>query len=523
MVSQHGTAGSGPHLTWVTHDGRAEPPYGRSRPWPAVSRTSSPQSIWGWTSTATRSRWGSSPQTSRPPRSTGFPTTSRRCAGSSPASVTPPAASLRRGRPHRVRARPAACPRGRRLPGGRAVADPTAPGGPGQDRYQGLPPAHCGCTAPASWSPSASPPSPRKRFGTRAAPAPTWSPTAPARGTGWASSCCATAAPGAAERAPGPTRTNAGCSASGSTNQPLPPPPRTTGRSGKAATRSWTPSRPTLPAGTTGHRSAGRSPGWPPTAAWPSSAPHAGRRGRPAGAASRGRAPSWASAGWCQASCSSGQRTWRGQLTKAGNAHLRAQLVESAWSYQHRPAVGAQTARRQQGLDPTSSPVRGRRSCGCAAALRRLPRPQGLQEPGRGRDRPRARRVLVGRGDRLSLPCQAAARGRARRCADPYDAPGRHRRRLEPRQYCARRPGRRRSWSGAPSCGQPTCGPNPRTPVWWFADPPCPGASCPPHRPATTKRVLIPGAPASTSGLPGQSALLPHALKPCHPPGKTLP
>src|SRR5919201_4607129 len=48
------------------------------------------------------------------------------------------------------------------------------------------------------------PPSPRKRFGTRAAPAPTWSPTAPARGTGWASSCCATAAPGAAERAPGP-------------------------------------------------------------------------------------------------------------------------------------------------------------------------------------------------------------------------------------------------------------------------------------------------------------------------------
>jgi transposase len=49
---------------------------------------------------------------------------------------------------------------------------------------------------------------------------------------------------------------------------------------------------------------------------------------------------------------SSGRRTWRGQLTKAGNAHLRAQLVESAWSYQYRPAVGAQIARRQQGLDP---------------------------------------------------------------------------------------------------------------------------------------------------------------------------
>ena len=49
---------------------------------------------------------------------------------------------------------------------------------------------------------------------------------------------------------------------------------------------------------------------------------------------------------------SSGRRTWRGQLTKAGNAHLRAQLVESAWSYRYRPAVGAQIARRQQGLDP---------------------------------------------------------------------------------------------------------------------------------------------------------------------------
>jgi transposase len=49
---------------------------------------------------------------------------------------------------------------------------------------------------------------------------------------------------------------------------------------------------------------------------------------------------------------SSGNRVRRGRLTKAGNAHLRAQLVESAWSYQHRPGVGVQIARRQQGLDP---------------------------------------------------------------------------------------------------------------------------------------------------------------------------
>jgi transposase len=52
---------------------------------------------------------------------------------------------------------------------------------------------------------------------------------------------------------------------------------------------------------------------------------------------------------------SSGNRVHHGRhgrLTKAGNAHLRAQLVESAWSYQHRPSVGREIARRQQGLDP---------------------------------------------------------------------------------------------------------------------------------------------------------------------------
>jgi transposase len=49
---------------------------------------------------------------------------------------------------------------------------------------------------------------------------------------------------------------------------------------------------------------------------------------------------------------SSGTSTRRGHITKTGNAHLRAQLVESAWSYQYRPAVGLQLRERQQGLDP---------------------------------------------------------------------------------------------------------------------------------------------------------------------------
>jgi transposase len=49
---------------------------------------------------------------------------------------------------------------------------------------------------------------------------------------------------------------------------------------------------------------------------------------------------------------SSGPQTRRGHITRAGNTHLRTQLVESAWAYQHRPSVGTTIAARQQGLDP---------------------------------------------------------------------------------------------------------------------------------------------------------------------------
>jgi len=51
---------------------------------------------------------------------------------------------------------------------------------------------------------------------------------------------------------------------------------------------------------------------------------------------------------------SSGNSTRRGHITKAGNTHLRFQLVESAWSYQHRPGAGAVIRRRQEGLHQRS-------------------------------------------------------------------------------------------------------------------------------------------------------------------------
>src|SRR6266540_2555864 len=52
---------------------------------------------------------------------------------------------------------------------------------------------------------------------------------------------------------------------------------------------------------------------------------------------------------------SSGQSVHRGHITKAGNAHLRTQLVESAWAYQHRPSLGAVLRRRQDGVEAATA------------------------------------------------------------------------------------------------------------------------------------------------------------------------
>jgi transposase len=45
-----------------------------------------------------------------------------------------------------------------------------------------------------------------------------------------------------------------------------------------------------------------------------------------------------------------GNRIQRGAITKTGNAHLRRVLVESAWTYQHRPNVQGRVLRRQKAL-----------------------------------------------------------------------------------------------------------------------------------------------------------------------------
>jgi transposase len=49
---------------------------------------------------------------------------------------------------------------------------------------------------------------------------------------------------------------------------------------------------------------------------------------------------------------SSGERTWRGGITKTGNAHLRRVVIEAAWAYRHRPAIGAALRKRQAPVSP---------------------------------------------------------------------------------------------------------------------------------------------------------------------------
>jgi transposase len=47
---------------------------------------------------------------------------------------------------------------------------------------------------------------------------------------------------------------------------------------------------------------------------------------------------------------SSGERIRRGGISKAGNAHLRRIVMESAWCYRHLPRVGEKLRKRQEGI-----------------------------------------------------------------------------------------------------------------------------------------------------------------------------
>ena len=185
-----------------------------------------------------------------------------------PPRQPPQPASLLRGRTDRLRAGPAAAQPARALRGDRPVADPQGAGRQGPRPTGGIAGGWPGCTAPASWSASASQPSKRRPSGIFAAPEATWWKTSPVRATGWGNSCCAMGGCGGAGQ-PGRSSTRRGSGRSGSSSPPWPRRSGTTWPWSRSATRTWTRWRPTLPAGATARRSTGRSPGWPPTAASP--------------------------------------------------------------------------------------------------------------------------------------------------------------------------------------------------------------------------------------------------------------
>jgi transposase len=62
---------------------------------------------------------------------------------------------------------------------------------------------------------------------------------------------------------------------------------------------------------------------------------------------------------------SSGARTRRGAITKAGPQLVRGALAGAAWSCRHRPAIGATLRRRRPGALRRRWPARGRPSSGC--------------------------------------------------------------------------------------------------------------------------------------------------------------
>ena len=51
---------------------------------------------------------------------------------------------------------------------------------------------------------------------------------------------------------------------------------------------------------------------------------------------------------------STGLTERRGAITRAGNSHIRAQLCEAAWSYQHHPGLGPTLRQRQAGAGPAT-------------------------------------------------------------------------------------------------------------------------------------------------------------------------
>jgi transposase len=74
---------------------------------------------------------------------------------------------------------------------------------------------------------------------------------------------------------------------------------------------------------------------------------------------------------------SSGERRHLGGITKAGPPNARRLVVEAAWHYRHRPAVGAGLAARQAGVDPQVVAIAARAQRRLHERVRRMSRQAG--------------------------------------------------------------------------------------------------------------------------------------------------
>jgi transposase len=71
---------------------------------------------------------------------------------------------------------------------------------------------------------------------------------------------------------------------------------------------------------------------------------------------------------------SSGSKTRRGAITKAGNGHVRRVLAESAWAYRGQPRVGQALMCRQNGLPGSIVEIVWRAQLRLTGRFRRLDR-----------------------------------------------------------------------------------------------------------------------------------------------------
>jgi len=69
---------------------------------------------------------------------------------------------------------------------------------------------------------------------------------------------------------------------------------------------------------------------------------------------------------------SSGEHTWRGAITKTGNAHLRRVLVEAAWCQRHAPSLTRTLRARQEGLSAAVQEIAAKARHRLSARYRRL-------------------------------------------------------------------------------------------------------------------------------------------------------